>query len=300
MADRLAGEGGTAAAQQVRVLHSPAGCARWRRRGSCRCPKSSPRAAAEKESPPTELKEIRTGAAAELFELAQRAARSESPQYALASRVPPRSDLERQPDHKEARRLLGYVPHEGGWARPFAVEQLQKGNVNHPIFGWVPAGLGAAPGPRRAAGPAGSRPEKDALAPRRGGRSPPRRLETPLVVRHRALRDPDQRAARRGDQFRPPARGVSRPVHDASWPTFSAKTCRCPPIQGPVADRRRPPLQAASGLLLRLQGANSSSISARSQGPEIADSLGFYDPPKSGRAAACRPTSSATRTARSR
>ena len=31
------------------------------------------------------------------------------------------------------------MPYEGGWARPFAVRQLKEGNVNHPIFGWVPA-----------------------------------------------------------------------------------------------------------------------------------------------------------------
>ena len=47
--------------------------------------------------------------------------------------------LKRQPDEPEARRLLGYVPYEGGWARPFAVRQLKEGLVNHPVFGWVPS-----------------------------------------------------------------------------------------------------------------------------------------------------------------
>src|SRR5262249_40980377 len=80
---------------------------------------------------------IRNEAAAELFKLAQRAATSDSPQYALASMCL-RAVLERQPDHKEARRLLGYVPYEGGWATPFAVQKLRDGNVDHPIFGWQP------------------------------------------------------------------------------------------------------------------------------------------------------------------
>ena len=31
------------------------------------------------------------------------------------------------------------MPYEGGWATPFAVGELKKKNVNHPIFGWVPA-----------------------------------------------------------------------------------------------------------------------------------------------------------------
>jgi len=90
------------------------------------------------EVSPAGLREVRARAASELFELAQRAASSESPQYAIAS-VCLRAILERQPDHKQARRLLGYVPYEGGWARPFAVQQLRKGNMDHPIFGWQPA-----------------------------------------------------------------------------------------------------------------------------------------------------------------
>ncbi len=89
-------------------------------------------------SPPAGARDIRKRAATGLFEVAQKAARSERAQYALAS-ICLRAVLERDPDHKEARRLLGYVPHEGGWATPFAVSELKKNNVNHPIFGWVPA-----------------------------------------------------------------------------------------------------------------------------------------------------------------
>ncbi len=80
--------------------------------------------------------DIRRHTAAGLFDLAMKAARSPSAQYSLAS-VCLRAVLEREPDHKEARRLLGYVSHDGGWATPFAVRELKKNNVNHPTFGWV-------------------------------------------------------------------------------------------------------------------------------------------------------------------
>jgi len=85
-----------------------------------------------------ELRQIRSRAASELFDLAKRAAAARPPVYAQAA-VCLREVLQRLPDHPEARRLLGFVPYDGGWARPFAVRQLKDGNVNHPIFGWVPA-----------------------------------------------------------------------------------------------------------------------------------------------------------------
>jgi hypothetical protein len=73
-----------------------------------------------------------------LLDLARRAARANPPRYALAGRCL-RGVVERQPDHAEARRILGYVPHEGGWARPFAVAQSREGYIDHPVFGWVKA-----------------------------------------------------------------------------------------------------------------------------------------------------------------
>jgi hypothetical protein len=87
---------------------------------------------------PPGAESIRRRAAADLFEVARKAAHSDSAQYALAS-VCLRAVLERDPNHKETRRLLGYVPHAGGWATPFAVSELKKKNVNHPVFGWVRA-----------------------------------------------------------------------------------------------------------------------------------------------------------------
>ena len=84
----------------------------------------------------SELRAIRTTSAKALFDLATRAAAEGSKQYALADECL-RAVLSRQPDHAEARRLLGYVPHEGGWATPYAVRQLGQKKVLHPTFGWV-------------------------------------------------------------------------------------------------------------------------------------------------------------------
>jgi len=84
-----------------------------------------------------ELHVIRSRAGEDFFDLAKKAAGASPPQMARADRLL-RETLARLPDHAETRRLLGYVPHEGGWARPFAVRQLNDGYVSHPTYGWVP------------------------------------------------------------------------------------------------------------------------------------------------------------------
>jgi hypothetical protein len=83
-----------------------------------------------------DLATTRNASAKALFELANRAATSTPRHYALADACL-RAVLERQPDYAEARRLLGFVPHDGGWATPFAVKQIGLGMVLHPTFGWV-------------------------------------------------------------------------------------------------------------------------------------------------------------------
>jgi hypothetical protein len=85
-----------------------------------------------------EIERIKAGVGADFLQVARRAAAASPPRYALAA-ICLREVLQRQPDHAEVRRLLGYVPFSGGWARPFAVRQLKEGNVNHPFYGWVPA-----------------------------------------------------------------------------------------------------------------------------------------------------------------
>ena len=73
----------------------------------------------------------------DLLDLVQKAGKAEPPHLAKAASYL-RMVLERDPDQAEARRLLAYVPYEGGWARPFAVRQLDLGYVAHPVYGWVP------------------------------------------------------------------------------------------------------------------------------------------------------------------
>ena len=208
---------------------------------------------------------------------------AESGQYALAS-VCLRAVLERDPDHKEARRLLGYVPHGGGWATPFAVRQLEKNNVNHPTFGWVPADWvpiwsRASFPPRRAR--VSERPQwlPVAEADRLQGR-----LEPALEVRHRALRDPDERASGRSHHLRPPPRGLSRPVHDPVADILGENLPLDPPFQ---ESETRPVTACATTKLHQVwyfaSKAEFVEHLSPTLGPEVALNLGFYDPPKSGR-----------------
>jgi hypothetical protein len=72
-----------------------------------------------------------------LFALAKRA--HAAGEYALAF------DLVRQagrenPDHAEARSILGYVRYNDGWALPDTARRLTAGQVYHDKFGWLPAG----------------------------------------------------------------------------------------------------------------------------------------------------------------
>lgn len=87
---------------------------------------------------PPELRTIRDEAADGLLKLASRAASRGVDRLGLADRCL-RAVLDRKPDQAEARRLLGYVSYKGGWAMPHAVGLIEKGMVNDPTFGWVPA-----------------------------------------------------------------------------------------------------------------------------------------------------------------
>lgn len=98
----------------------------------------APSAAIEKAGGEAQAEEIRSHSAKAFFDLARRAAKANPPRYALADRCL-RAVVERQPDHAEARRLLGYAPYQGGWARPFAINQFKNGYIDHPVFGWVKA-----------------------------------------------------------------------------------------------------------------------------------------------------------------
>ncbi|MEO6809310.1 MAG: hypothetical protein ABI353_09395, partial [Isosphaeraceae bacterium] len=85
-----------------------------------------------------EASKIRVSTARILFDLARQAAAPGAGQnFALADRCL-RAVLERDPGHAEARRLLGFVAFEGGWATPYAAGLLKQTLVLHPKFGWVP------------------------------------------------------------------------------------------------------------------------------------------------------------------
>jgi hypothetical protein len=43
------------------------------------------------------------------------------------------------PDHETARKLLGYVLYEDRWVTPYTALMLRRGEVDHPVFGWLPA-----------------------------------------------------------------------------------------------------------------------------------------------------------------
>ena len=79
---------------------------------------------------------IRKESAKALFDLAAKAAGATPKHLALADECL-RAVIARDPDHAEARRLLGHVKHDGGWATPHAVVQFQAGMTLHPTYGWV-------------------------------------------------------------------------------------------------------------------------------------------------------------------
>jgi hypothetical protein len=85
-----------------------------------------------------ELVPIRASTSKALYDLAVRSLSARTKHYSLADECL-RAVLDRDPNHAEARRLLGYIPHDGGWATPFAADQLRAGKVLHPTYGWVDA-----------------------------------------------------------------------------------------------------------------------------------------------------------------
>ena len=98
----------------------------------------SPKAAIKLAPGMAQLDEILGRSASDFFQLAKQAAASDPPRYALANTCL-RDVLSRQNDHPEARRLLGYVPYQQGWAKPYAIQQIKGGLIDHPTFGWVEA-----------------------------------------------------------------------------------------------------------------------------------------------------------------
>jgi len=80
-------------------------------------------------------RELRKEQADRLMALAQRAVSEHraSMVYELVVEA-----LRENPDHEQARRMLGYSRSRGAWHTPFEIRQLRAGKVWHDKFGWLP------------------------------------------------------------------------------------------------------------------------------------------------------------------
>jgi len=227
------------------------------------------------------FEEIRSGAASKLLELAQRAAKSDPPRYSLAS-VCLRSVLERQPDHPEARRLLGYVRHGDGWARPFAVRKLKEGNVNDPTYGWVPSDWpphlerGELPAPQ------GRGQRKDrwlsaAAADRlRAGWDPPWQITTEHFKLLTSVPLAEAiRFGRRLEAFHDLFTTLLADILGENLPL--ARRFRDPAMTGEPEYRPHVVYYFAS------KQEYVDYFRNKAGAPDLAQSLGYYEPPKSGR-----------------
>jgi hypothetical protein len=83
----------------------------------------------------TRLRSLQTTYAQDVYLLSQRAVRDGFPSHAFEFI---RETAFHDPDHRLARKALGYVPYENGWATPFAAERQRRGYVWHDRFGWLP------------------------------------------------------------------------------------------------------------------------------------------------------------------
>lgn len=87
-------------------------------------------------APPPEAAAIRTRSSKALFALYQRAIAPGSERIGVATESL-RAAFRRNSLDPEINRLLGYVPHDGGWATPQTAANLKNHMVRHPRFGWV-------------------------------------------------------------------------------------------------------------------------------------------------------------------
>jgi hypothetical protein len=80
--------------------------------------------------------QLRRQYAAQLFQLIQQSLTREQAfeAFRLLYEV-----LRQNPDHADARRILGYVQIDGLWRTPFAARLIDNDNVDHPQFGWLPS-----------------------------------------------------------------------------------------------------------------------------------------------------------------
>jgi len=132
VADRLGGEASRSIRARLDPPPDPDGSSRFVPLAEI-LPPPGPKSAL-----PAEVGPIRAAAAKAFFDLASRGLGADPPHLALADECL-REVVARDPGHAGAHRLLGYLPHGGGWATPFAVDKQKRGFVVHPTFGWVEA-----------------------------------------------------------------------------------------------------------------------------------------------------------------
>ena len=244
-------------------------------RMSCRLNPRTRRAAGQ-----ARLLEIRSRSASELFDLAKRAAGSDSPRLRTGERSASVRSSSGSPIIAQARRLLGYVPYQGGWARPYAIQQFQNGYVNHPTFGWVKADWlshlerGELPSPP-SRGKVSWLPATDVDRLRAD-------WNPPLADLHRTLRDPDQRSARRCHRVWPPAGSLPRPVHVPPGRRPGREPAAGPPIPRAGADVGEPVSKRHVVYYFASKQQFVDYLTPK-YGDDIKESLGFFDPPKAAR-----------------
>jgi len=78
---------------------------------------------------------LRNAQATAVFDLANTAVENGHAADAFAWLV---EVIRENPAHAEARKILGYVKHEGQWLTPFEAAKAREGQVWHPRFGWLP------------------------------------------------------------------------------------------------------------------------------------------------------------------
>ena len=102
------------------------------------CEHAEPAAGSDKSAAwHSKWRTLRDAQAEALMALARRALAEHQPSlaYQLVTET-----LRENPDHKLARRMLGYVRFRDAWHTPFAVKQLNAGKRWHDSFGWLPQG----------------------------------------------------------------------------------------------------------------------------------------------------------------
>lgn len=81
-----------------------------------------------------ELYDLQKDYAQKLFAHAKTAAKKNRGSLAIDMAL---AALHADPDHAAIRRLLGFVRYKDEWRTPWEAEQLRKGRIDHPRFGWV-------------------------------------------------------------------------------------------------------------------------------------------------------------------